>query len=124
MAVITKKKQLTNYITKDNSSICELMHPLQHNNSKQSLAQAIVKPGMETQLHYHAVTEELYHIQQGHGLMTIDEEIFSVEGGDTLCIPPNSRHKIKNSGQTDLVFLCCCSPAYSHTDTFIVSDSK
>ncbi len=124
MPVITRQKELTNYITKDNSSVCELMHPAQHNNHKQSLAQAIVSPGMETQLHYHAVTEELYHIQKGSGLMTLDGETFTVESGDTLCIPPNSPHKIKNTGETDLVFLCCCSPAYSHADTFIVSDSK
>ncbi len=124
MPAITKLKELQPYITKDNSSIFELMHPEQHSNSKQSLAQAIVSPGLETQLHYHAATEELYHILQGNGLMTIDEETFTVESGDTLCIPPNSPHKIKNTGDIDLVFLCCCSPAYSHTDTFIVSDSK
>ncbi len=124
MPSFTKLKNLQHYITRDNSSICELMHPEQHGNSKQSLAQAIVSPGQETHLHYHATTEELYHILQGNGLMTIGEEAFTVESGDTLCIPPNSQHKIKNTGDTDLVFLCCCSPAYSHADTFIVSDSK
>ena len=124
MPAVTKLKDLQPYITKDNSSICELMHPEQHSNSKQSLAQAIVSPGQETQLHYHAATEELYHILQGNGLMTIDEETFTVETGDTLCIPPNSSHKIRNTGDTDLIFLCCCSPAYSHADTFIVSDPK
>ncbi|VAW97104.1 hypothetical protein MNBD_GAMMA23-1263 [hydrothermal vent metagenome] len=124
MPTLNKLKDLEPYITKDNSRICELMHPTQHSNSKQSLAQAIVSPGQETQLHYHAATEELYHILQGNGLMTIEGEIFSVESGDTLCIPPNCSHKIKNTGNADLVFLCCCSPAYSHADTFIVSDSK
>ncbi len=124
MPVITKQKELERYITKDNSSICELMHPQQHHNSNQSLAQAIVKVGSETQLHYHAKTEELYHILQGNGLMTIANDDFTVESGDTLCIPPHSPHKIKNTGQTDLIFLCCCSPAYSHADTFIVADSK
>jgi len=122
MSIISKQKKLKTYITKDNSSICELMHPAQQGNSKQSLAQAIVAPHSETQLHYHKQTEELYHIQQGTGLMTLDGKQFPVEVGDTLCIPPNSKHKIKNTGQTDLVFLCCCSPAYSHDDTFIVTE--
>ena len=121
MPIITKLKELQNYITKDNSIIYELMHPRQQHNNNQSLAQAIITPGLETQLHYHAKTEELYHIQNGSGLMTIDENHFSVEKGDTICIPPHSKHKIKNTGQSDLVFLCCCSPAYSHDDTFLVA---
>jgi len=122
MPVISKQNELERYITKDNSSICELMHPKQHHNRNQSLAHAIVKPGLETQLHYHAKSEELYHILQGNGLMTIADDYFAVESGDTLCIPPLSPHKIKNTGQMDLVFLCCCSPAYSHADTCIVPD--
>jgi len=122
MPNITKISKLKSYLTKDNSSICELMHPAQHHNANQSLAQATVPINTETQLHYHAKTEELYHIQQGCGLMTLGEEHFPVAVGDTVSIPPNSKHKIKNTGDIDLVFLCCCSPAYSHADTFLMSD--
>ena len=122
MSLKTSIKNLETYITKDHSSICELMHPSQHGNAKQSLAQAIVPGHSETQLHYHAITEELYHISQGTGLMTIDDDQFHVTVGDTICIPPKSHHKIKNTESVDLVFLCCCSPAYSHDDTFIVSE--
>ena len=122
MPIITDIKKLETYITKDHSSICELMHPSQHGNTKQSLAQAIVASHSETQLHYHAVTEELYHITQGSGLMTIDDDQFPVTIGDTVCIPPKSHHKIKNTDSVDLVFLCCCSPAYSHDDTFIINE--
>ena len=121
MPVITKKNNLETYITKDNSSICELMHPSQHGNLKQSLAQATVPVNTQTQLHYHALTEELYYIQQGKGLMTINNEQFKVEPGDTICIPPEHHHMIKNTGKSELVFLCCCSPAYLHDDTFLVS---
>lgn len=120
MPNLTKINNLATYITKDNSSICELMHPAEHNNSNQSLAQATVPINTETQLHYHACTEELYHITQGSGLMTIADDQFPVETGDTICIPPNSNHKIKNTGTVELVFLCCCSPAYSHDDTFLI----
>jgi len=122
MPNITKISKLKTYITKDSSSICELMHPSQHHNANQSLAQATVPINTETQLHYHANTEELYHIQQGSGLMTLGEEQFPVAVGDTVCIPPNSKHKIKNTENIDLVFLCCCSPAYSHADTFLMTD--
>ena len=122
MPILTKQKDLPDYVTKDQSTICELMHPLQHSNSKQSLAYATVEPQKKTQLHYHKNTEELYHILQGSGLMTINQEQFPVEVGDTICIPPNSHHNIHNTGNTNLEFLCCCSPAYSHEDTFIVRE--
>ena len=58
------------YVTKDGSEIRELMHPSVHGNRRQSLAEATLAPGTRTQLHRHAVTEELYHITSGSGLMT------------------------------------------------------
>lgn len=124
MPIFTKQSELTSYTTKDNSTICELMHPLQHGNTNQSLAQASVPPGTQTQLHYHALSEELYYIQQGTGLMTLNKKQFKVEAGDTICIPPNHQHMIKNTAAVELVFLCCCSPAYSHDDTYLVIDEN
>lgn len=58
------------YITKDGSEIRELMHPSFQGNKLQSLAEATVPVGTKTLLHKHAVTEELYHITRGSGLMT------------------------------------------------------
>ena len=63
------------YITKDGSIIRELMHPDEHVSSifsvkNQSLAEATVPAGVATVLHKHALTEELYHITSGKGLMT------------------------------------------------------
>ena len=120
MPNITKQTNLKKYITKDNSSICELMHPSQHGNANQSLAQATVPVNTETQLHYHEKTEELYHIQQGSGLMTLGNTQFEVTVGDTIHIPEDTPHKIFNNGAIELTFLCCCSPAYSHDDTFLL----
>jgi mannose-6-phosphate isomerase-like protein (cupin superfamily) len=105
------------YTTKDGSLIRELMHPAQHGNKNQSLAEAIVKPGQVTALHRHRVSEELYYITQGEGLMTLGDSEFPVHVTDTVCIPPNTAHRIRNTGQTDLHILCCCSPAYAHDDT-------
>ena len=63
--------QVDSYITKDGSSIKELMHPDQHGAKNQSLAEATVPQGVKTRLHYHKVTEELYHIVEGEGVMTL-----------------------------------------------------
>jgi mannose-6-phosphate isomerase-like protein (cupin superfamily) len=120
MIKISHFKDNTVYTTRDGSQIRELMHPQRHGNVAQSLAEAVVEPGMETLLHKHTQSEELYHITQGEGLMTLASDRFSVRLGDTICIPPGTAHKIKNTGTDTLKILCCCSPPYSHEDTFLI----
>jgi mannose-6-phosphate isomerase-like protein (cupin superfamily) len=105
------------YVTKDGSEIRELMHPSVHGNRAQSLAEATVAPGAETALHRHRVTEELYHVTQGEGLMTLGERVFEVHAGDTVCIPSGTPHRVRNTGAVPLKILCACAPAYSHEDT-------
>ncbi len=116
----TQITQIESYITKDGSSIRELMHPDIHGNHKQSLAEATVPAGVETDLHLHKSSEEIYYITQGEGMMYLDKDYFQVQPGDTICIPPNTPHRIANLGNVDLVFLCACSPAYTHEDTVIL----
>ncbi|MCF6211061.1 MAG: cupin domain-containing protein [Gammaproteobacteria bacterium] len=109
------------YITRDGSVIRELMHPAAHielyGNTRQSLAEATVAPDETTALHRHRESEELYHITAGRGRMHLGDERFEVGVGDTVCIPPGMPHCISNIGAMDLKLLCCCSPAYTHTDT-------
>ena len=105
------------YITKDGSEIRELMHPAVHGNRLQSLAEATVAPGARTHLHRHAVTEELYHVSAGSGIMTLGDECFPVTAGDTVLIAPGTPHRIEATGTEPLRILCCCSPPYSHEDT-------
>ncbi|MBL4583199.1 MAG: cupin domain-containing protein [Pseudomonadales bacterium] len=118
--VVSHLAQVEPYLTKDRSQIRELMHPDVQGNQKQSLAQATVPVGAITLLHRHALTEELYYIQSGTGIMTLGEQTFAVAPGDTICIKPGTGHCIENSGEVELQLLCCCSPAYSHDDTEIL----
>jgi mannose-6-phosphate isomerase-like protein (cupin superfamily) len=113
--------QILPYQTRDGSEIRELMHPDRHGNVRQSLAEAIIRPGQETVLHKHLRTEELYHITAGTGLMTLGEERLEVHTGDTVCIPPGMPHCILNTGDGPLTILCCCSPPYSHDDTLLLT---
>lgn len=105
------------YVTKDGSQIRELMHPAAHGNRAQSLAEATVPPGAQTLLHRHRVTEELYHVTAGVGLMTLGEATFELRAGETVAILPGTPHRIRNVGDVPLRILCCCSPAYSQEDT-------
>jgi mannose-6-phosphate isomerase-like protein (cupin superfamily) len=105
------------YVTKDGSQIRELMHPSIHSNRNQSLAEATVAPCAQTTLHIHQVTEEIYHITSGTGMMTLNDKKFAVAAGDTICIMPGTPHCIANTGEAPLKILCACSPAYAHDDT-------
>jgi len=113
-------RDVSPYVTKDDSVIRELMHPEQHVVMNQSLAEATVPAGITTKRHFHRQSEELYHITAGEGLMMLGTEEFIVAVGDTVCIPPGTEHCIKNVGEQDLTILCGCSPAYSHDDTVLV----
>lgn len=117
MPLKTEYKKIELYTTKDGSIIRELMHPAVHGNSEQSLAEATVPAGGKTLLHKHRLTEEIYHITEGRGIMTLDGQEIFVHTGDTVCIPPGTPHSIRNTGENDLKILCCCVPAYSHEDT-------
>jgi mannose-6-phosphate isomerase-like protein (cupin superfamily) len=111
--------EVPEFITKDGSEIREL---LAHRNSvirNQSLAEARLPVGAATQEHYHPKAEEIYYITHGTGRIRIEGEMRDVRAGDAIAIPPGQRHKLWNTGSDVLRLLCCCSPAYEHSDTII-----
>lgn len=114
---ISRLDDVPDYVTKDGSIIRELLHPSNHGVVNQSLAEAVVEPGQTTALHLHRQTEEIYHLTQGLGTMTLGSETFSVRVGDSIVIRPGTPHCIANTGTEPLHILCACSPAYSHDDT-------
>lgn len=109
--------QTVPFTTKDGSTIREILAPRNSVIAKQSLAEATLTPGAETEAHYHPQTEEIYFLLSGRGLMAIESEIQEVTAGDGIAIPPAARHQIRNIGTELLIFLCCCAPAYEHHDT-------
>ena len=114
------------YPTLDGSEIRELMHPDQHGVRNQSLAMATVPPGTATLLHLHRLAEELYHVLEGQGRMTLGSEEFPIREGDTVLIRPGTPHRVENPGPGPLRLLCACSPAYRHEDTELleISDAR
>jgi mannose-6-phosphate isomerase-like protein (cupin superfamily) len=116
----TKYEEIIPFVTKDDSTIRELLHPNNHAVRNQSFAEAIVDVGATTIRHFHHTSEEIYHITQGVGLMHLGAESFAVSVGDTIVIAPGTIHNITNTGDVALKILCACSPAYSHEDTELV----
>ncbi len=123
MGMKTAYSAITPYLTRDGSTIRELMHPTLHGNTKQSLAEATIAPGSATHLHRHHRSEEIYYVVAGEGLMTLGHDRFPITVGDTVCIPPGSPHRVENRDTLPLRILCSCAPAYSHADTELLADA-
>jgi quercetin dioxygenase-like cupin family protein len=108
---VTSLATATPFTTKDGSTIREL-----HHSEAQSLAEATLPAGGSTQRHYHRESEEIYFLLEGEGTLAVDGESRRVTPGDAILIPPGAWHEI--SALSDLRFLCCCAPPYSHDDTY------
>ncbi len=104
------------FTTKDGSTIRSILDRTNAPVEKQSLAEATVPAGGATERHYHKLSEEFYFILEGEGGMEIDGDHRDVGPGDAVLIPAGSWHQI--TARTELRFLCCCAPPYSHDDTY------
>ena len=115
----TNLDQLTSFITADGSAIRELAGRLETSGPSrhQSLAEATLRPGAETAEHYHPRAEEIYYFVSGVGRMRLGDDEAEIGVGDCVVIAPGIAHKLLNTGDVDLVLLCCCAPAYSPDDT-------
>jgi mannose-6-phosphate isomerase-like protein (cupin superfamily) len=108
----------TPFTTKDGSTIRSLLDLSNAPVAHQSLAEATLPAGGRTERHYHKLSEEIYYMLSGSGIMEIDGETRDVTVGDAILIPPGAWHQIHASEA--LCFLCCCAPPYAHEDTYFV----
>jgi mannose-6-phosphate isomerase-like protein (cupin superfamily) len=105
------------FTTLDGSTIRVLLHAVAGGAANQSLAEAELGPGQQTQRHHHAQTEEIYVLLEGGGEMEVEGDRTEVGVGDAILIPAGARHQI-TAGHEGARFLCCCAPPYSDEDTF------
>ncbi len=104
------------FTTADGSTIRSILDTTNAPVEKQSLAEASLLAGVQTERHYHKLSEEIYFILDGEALMEINGITQRVKLNDAILIPASAWHQI--TAITDTRFLCCCAPAYSHEDTY------
>ena len=119
----TNYSTLPSFVTKDGSTVRELMHPNTNGNKSQSVAEAIVQPDGTTFNHYHKISEEIYHITQGEGIIFRGGEPVNVVKGDTMFIPAGVEHYAVNTGAGELKILCIMTPPYTHEQTVLVNET-
>lgn len=114
--VINQLSEQKPFTTADGSTIRSILDSTNAPVEKQSLAEASLPAGGATDRHYHKLSEEIYFMLEGEAQMEIDRETCEVGPGDAILIPPRAWHQVK--ALSDIRFLCCCAPVYSHEDTF------
>jgi mannose-6-phosphate isomerase-like protein (cupin superfamily) len=116
---VVRPEEREAYVTRDGSTVREIAGPAPGNAAQQSLAEATVPAAGETAEHYHRRSEEIYTFVSGAGRMRLGDEETEVRAGDTVVIPPGTRHKLWSGPEEPLVLLCSSSPPYSHDDTVL-----
>ena len=115
---IASRERAVAFTTLDGSTIRVLLDARLGGARNQSLAEATLEPGQETQRHYHAETEEIYVVLAGEGDMEVDGDRARVAPGDAILIPPGAWHQLRADESGELRVLCCCAPPYRDEDTF------
>ncbi len=121
---VKKLSECKEFISGDGVILREIIHPeKQKIQVSYSLAHAVLKHGQESYSHF-LKTAELYYIIEGCGIMYVNDEMMQVEQGYTVYIPPNAIQHIKNTGKSDLVFLCIVDPPWKKEDEVIIEERK
>jgi mannose-6-phosphate isomerase len=64
-----------------------------------------VNPGKSLSYQYHNKRSEVWTIIEGIAIFTLDDVSKTIEKGSVVQIPVLSKHKIKNIGECDLIFI-------------------
>ncbi len=106
---IIKNNSLNEYLTPERCFIAE-----NFSAPRVSIARARVEAGVTTVPHHLKGVDEIYIITAGVGRVTVGNlEPTEVGVGEVVVIPAGTSQKITNTGKTDLVFYCVCTPRFT-----------
>ncbi len=112
-ARIIKGDMLKEYLTPERCFIYENCG-VSTGDSRVSIARARVEPGVTTKAHHLEGVQEIYLITEGQGKVSLGNlSPGDVVKGDVVIIPAGASQKISNTGKTDLIFYCICTPAFT-----------
>jgi|TARA_B110000208_G_scaffold50740_1_gene66763 mannose-6-phosphate isomerase-like protein (cupin superfamily) len=94
---------------------CHIIEVSNSNNDEHlSIARARVEPQHTTAWHQLKNTVERYVILEGTGKVEIGGlHPAMVSAGDVVVIPQQTKQRIQNTGERDLIFLAICSPRFN-----------
>lgn len=96
-------KEDDRYVVKDNTLLKNLI-----------VSSTKLNPKKSTTGHRHAGQEEVYLFIKGEGQMELDHRIFDVKEGDVVLIEDNVFHKVHNTSDFTLEFICVFDGRRNH----------
>ena len=91
------------YLLKDNTTLNKLI-----------VSSTTLKAGKQTNGHKHKGQEEVYMFIHGSGEMQIDLERFTIQAGDIILIEDNEFHRVYNTTNKELYFVCVFDGGRNH----------
>ena len=73
---------------------------------------------VESEPHYHEHTAEIYYVLAGWGRLRVGDEVFEVEPGTAIYIPPGQVH----AGKGGFVTVVVCVPPFDPEDEIVVQE--
>jgi len=67
---------------------------------------AVFPPGEIACAHSHSDMTEIFWVESGQGVITVNAKSIPLEAGMCVTVEPEEKHEIKNTGSIDLVVLC------------------
>jgi mannose-6-phosphate isomerase-like protein (cupin superfamily) len=110
---ITHRDRIEPLVADHGEIIRELAGPSGSPLTRHSLAEVILPSGKGSLPHYHPEVEEVYYLLQGEAEMEVDGQMERVGPGDVVVILPGSTHHIRNLGDSEVVLLVTCAPAWT-----------
>jgi mannose-6-phosphate isomerase-like protein (cupin superfamily) len=96
-------KSNSTYTVKDNTELKNLV-----------VSSTMLSANKSTTGHRHKGQEEVYIFISGKGQMELDHKIFDVQEGDTVLIQDNVFHKVHNTTDYGLYFVCIFDGGRNH----------
>ena len=87
-----------------------LVHPETTGSQHIDYRISCYQPRAYVEPHAHKVQEQVYHVLEGEGLLTLDDRRVVMRKNDFAFVPPGVRHSFTNEGTTTLVFLVVTTP--------------
>lgn len=76
----------------------------------------VVRPGHRLSLQRHRQREEHWYVLAGEAIVTVEDREIVVHDGEAIDIPRGARHRVRNSGSSDLVLIEVQRGAYFGED--------
>ena len=96
-------KQDERYVVTDNDTLKKLITSTTELN-----------PSFSTSGHSHSGQEEVYIFRQGHGEMEVNDKRFKVNAGDIIFIEDGDFHRVHNTSDKKMEFVCVFDGVRSH----------